>query len=168
VVVAEWPVASGASPDDGAARRIAGVQRLVTELRRFRNDQGLKPKQRVAARLSGLDGAELAGHELAVRDLARLDAPGDGFAPTATLEIGAVLVELDISGAIDVAAERARLGKDLAAAEKELAGTEAKLANPKFTERAPAPVVEEIRGRRETALADIGRLRGRLDALPEA
>jgi len=168
VVVAEWPSATGAMPDDGAARRIAEVQRVVTEVRRFRNDQGLKPGQRVAARLSGLDGAELAEHETAMRDLARLGAPGDGFAPTATLEIGVVLVELDTSGAIDVAAERARLGKDLAAAEKELAGTEAKLANPKFTDRAPASVVEDIRGRRETALADIDRLRARLAGLPEA
>jgi valyl-tRNA synthetase len=168
VVVAEWPVASGATPDAGAARRIAGVQRLVTELRRFRNDQGLKPGQRVTARLSGLDGAELAGHEPAVRDLARLDPPGDGFAPTATLEIGAVLVELDTSGAIDVAAERARLGKDLAAAEKELTGTEAKLAKPAFTARAPADVVAQIRTRREAALSDLDRLRARLAALPEA
>ncbi len=168
VVVAEWPSATGAMPDDGAARRIAEVQRVVTEVRRFRNDQGLKPGQRVAARLSGLDGAELAEHETAMRDLARLGAPGDGFAPTATLEIGVVLVELDTSGAIDVAAERARLGKDLAAAEKELVGTEAKLANPKFTDRAPASVVEDIRGRRETALADIDRLRARLAGLPEA
>jgi valyl-tRNA synthetase len=166
VVVAEWPSASGAPPDDGAARRIAGVQRLVTEVRRFRNDQGLKPRQRVTARLSGLDGAELAGHESAVRDLARLDAPGDGFTPTATLEIGAVLIELDIAGAIDVAAERARLGKDLSAAEKELAGTEAKLANPAFAARAPADVVAQIRARRETALADLDRLRVRLAGLP--
>ncbi|MDQ3600880.1 MAG: valine--tRNA ligase [Actinomycetota bacterium] len=166
VVVAEWPSASGAPPDDGAARRIAGVQRLVTEVRRFRNDQGLKPRQRVTARLSGLDGAELAGHESAVRDLARLDAPGDGFTPTATLEIGAVLIELDIAGAIDVAAERARLGKDLSASEKELAGTEAKLANPAFAARAPADVVAQIRARRETALADLDRLRVRLAGLP--
>ena len=76
--------------------------------------------------------------------------------------------ELDISGAIDVAAERARLGKDLAAVEKELAGTEGKLANPAFTARAPADVVAQIRARRETALADLDRLRVRLAGLPEA
>jgi len=168
VVVADWPVPSGAAPDPVAARRIAAVQRLVTEIRRFRNDQGLKPKQRVAARLSGVDAADLAGMADAVRNLVRLDPPGDGFAPTATLEVGAVVVELDTSGTIDVAAERARLGKDLAAAERELAGAEAKLGNPKFTERAPADVVAQIRVRRDTALADVDRLRARLAGLPEA
>ena len=55
---------------------------------------------------------------------------------------GPVHVELDTSGAIDVAAERARLGRDLAAAQKELDAAEKKLGNPKFVEKAPA------RGRR--------------------
>ncbi|MDQ3152853.1 MAG: valine--tRNA ligase [Actinomycetota bacterium] len=172
VVVAPWPSPSGASPDTGAAQRIAAVQRLVTEVRRFRNDQGLKPKQRVAARLSGVDSAGIAGHEAAVRDLARLAGPADGFVPTVTLEVGlpggAVVVELDTSGTIDVAAERARLGKDLAAAQKELAGTDAKLGNPRFAERAPADVVEQIRARRDSAIVDIDRLRVRLAGLPEA
>lgn len=58
-------------------------------------------------------GAQLT----AVRELAR-GAEEDGFTATATLEIslpgGSVRVELDTSGAIDVVAERAQLGKHLA------------------------------------------------------
>ncbi len=174
VVVAPWPVGgaapSGQDPDGGAAERIAGVRKLVTEVRRFRADQGLAPGQRVAARLSGVDGSGLAAHEAAVRALARLADAGAGFAPTATLQIGVggrtVLVELDTSGSIDVPAERARLGKDLATTEKELVGCESKLANPRFAERAPADVVAMIRDRRDAALADIERIRARLAALP--
>ena len=56
-------------------------------------------------------------------------------------------VELDTSGAIDVAAERARLGRDLAAAQKELDAAEKKLGNPKFVERAPAEIVAGARER---------------------
>ena len=77
-------------------------------------------------------------------------------------------VELDTSGLIDVAAERARLGKDLAAANKELSDAETKLANPKFTERAPANIVSGIHARRHTANTDIERIQAALDALPEA
>ena len=171
VMVAPWPAPdAGARPDGGAAERIAGVQRLVTEIRRFRADQGLRPNQRVAARLSGLDACGLARHEDAVRALVRLDAPAEGFAPTVSFETGlptgTVTVELDTSAAIVVAAERARLDKDLAAARKELAGTEAKLGNPKFTERAPADVVDKIKTRRAAALAEIERIEARLAALP--
>jgi valyl-tRNA synthetase len=55
VVVAAWPSPSGAVADPVAAERIDAVQRLVTEVRRFRNDQGLRPRQAVAGRLAGLD-----------------------------------------------------------------------------------------------------------------
>ena len=77
-------------------------------------------------------------------------------------------VELDTSGAIDVAAERARLGRDLAAAQKELDAAEKKLGNPKFVEKAPTAVVDGIRARREAAAADIERVTARLAALPTA
>ena len=72
--------------------------------------------------------------------LVRLDEPGAEFAPTAAgvaLPAGRVTVELDTSGAIDVAAERARLGRDLAAAQKELDQAEKKLGNPAFVAKAP-------------------------------
>ncbi|MBA2309568.1 MAG: hypothetical protein H0W01_09820, partial [Pseudonocardiales bacterium] len=69
-------------------------------------------------------------------------------------------------GTIDLGAERARLGKDLAAAQKELAGTEAKLGNPKFTQRAPADVVAGIRERRQAAEGEVERITAQLAALP--
>ncbi|HEY0636161.1 MAG TPA: valine--tRNA ligase [Pseudonocardiaceae bacterium] len=171
VTVADWPVAAaaGREPDAAAARRVAAAQKVITEVRRFRSDQVLNPGQRVAARLGGVGGRELAGFEAAVRSLVRLTEPGEGFAPTASLEIGLsagrLLVELDTSATIDVAAERARLDKDLAVARKELDGTRAKLENPAFTDRAPADVVDKIRARHEVAMADIERIEARLGAL---
>jgi len=172
VTVAPWPDVAAEPTVDGAAaaRRVAAVQKLITEVRRFRSDQGLNPGQRVAARLPNLDGAELAVFEPAVRTLARLTEPDERFSPTASFEVGlptggTVTVELDTSGTIDLAAERARLDKDLAAARKELAGTEAKLANPSFTGKAPAEVVDKIKTRRDVAIADIERIEARLGAL---
>jgi valyl-tRNA synthetase len=58
-------------------------------------------------------------------------------------------------------------GKDLAAAKKEPSGAEAKLANPKYAERAPANVVSGIHARRDTAHAAIGGIQAALNALPE-
>ena len=49
------------------------MMRLVTEIRRFRSDQGLRPSQRVAARLVGIEATPLAGHEERIRSLLRLD-----------------------------------------------------------------------------------------------
>ncbi|MGQ0573466.1 MAG: valine--tRNA ligase [Pseudonocardia sp.] len=177
VVVASWPSRAGAGTDAGAAARIADVQKLVTEVRRFRTEQGLPDRRRVAARVTGMDAASLGetgpgGAGAALRTLVRLDDPEPGFAPTATIEValagGTVLVELDTSGAIDVAAERARLGRDLAAAQKELEQADRKLGNPKFVEKAPAEVVDGIRERHAAAAAEIERVTARLAALPSA
>jgi valyl-tRNA synthetase len=169
LMIAEWPSARGGEPDTGAATRIDGVQRLVTEIRRFRADQGVKSGQRVPARLSGVDSAGLAAHGSAVATLARLERPADGFTASTTLEVGlpdgTITIELDLSGTVDLEAERRRLTKDLAVAEKELAQTEAKLGNPQFTDKAPAEVVAKIKARHAVAAAEIERIRTRLDAL---
>ena len=121
---------------------------------------------RCLAGRAGLTGAGLAPHEALIRSLARLDEEGDGFAATATLAVaGGVTVALDTRGSIDVAAERARLAKDLAAAEKEVAQCRGKLGNAAFVEKAPAPVVAKIKDRLATAEGDIARINAQLAAL---
>jgi valyl-tRNA synthetase len=81
------------------------------------------------------------------------------------LSRGTVVVELDTSGTVDVAAERRRLEKDLAAAQKELAQTDAKLGNEAFLAKAPQDVVDKIRARRELASDEVERINGRLAGL---
>ena len=96
----------------------------------------------------------------------RLEAEAEGFAPTAELAVSdQVTVGLDTSGTIDVAAERARLEKALKAAEKELAGTTAKLGNEAFLAKAPDAVVDKIKARKATAEADIARITAQLERL---
>ncbi|MDT0573338.1 valine--tRNA ligase [Streptomyces sp. DSM 3412] len=166
LVIADWPKDSGFR-DDAAEREIELVQQVVTEVRRFRADQGLQPGQRVPARLT-LDGTALAPHEAAIRQLLRLQPEGEGFAATATLPVAGAEVALDLSGVIDVAAERKRLAKDLAVAEKEKAQATAKLGNEAFLAKAPDQVVDKIRGRLAKADEDIARIAAQLDRLPKA
>ncbi|MEU9609072.1 valine--tRNA ligase [Streptomyces sp. NPDC048057] len=166
VVVTQWPSDSGFR-DEAAEREIELVQRVVTEVRRFRSDQGLQPGQKVPARLD-LTGTALAPHEPAIRQLLRLQPADDGFQATATLPVAGASVALDLSGAIDVAAERKRLAKDLAAAEKEKAQAEAKLGNEAFLAKAPEQVVGKIRARLSAAESDITRISGQLSTLPPA
>jgi valyl-tRNA synthetase len=169
IVAADWPTATGQISDTGAAQRIEDVQKLVTEIRRFRADQGLKPSQRVVARLLGADTANLGAHDAAVRTLTRLDVPPESFTASASLEVslagGIVTVELDMLDAVDLAVERKRLAKDLAAAEKDLAACSAKLSNPAFTDRASADVVAKTQARRDITVAEIARIIARLEVL---
>lgn len=169
VVIAPWPQASGFAPDPVAAQRIADMQKLITEVRRFRSDQGLADRQKVPARLSDIAGAGLQAQLPAVSSLAWLTEPGDGFTPSASVEVrlsqATVVVEVDTSGTVDVAAERRRLEKDLAAAQKELATTTAKLGNDAFLAKAPAEVVDKIRGRQQLAGEEVERITARLEGL---
>mgnify|MGYP002132685678 CR=1 FL=1 len=169
VVVAPWPQPGGADRDDVAATRIDDLQKLVTEVRRFRSDQGLRPGQRVAAKLVGLSEAGLDSHLHYLDALARLDSPGDDFTATASIEVrlsgSTVHVDLDTSGTVDVEAEKRRVAKDLAVAEKEMATTTAKLGNEQFLAKAPDAVVEKIRARQELARDEIARLGAKLAAL---
>ncbi len=173
LVLADWPQPSGLSVTPVALQRITGIQKLVTEVRRFRSDQGLGDRQKVPARLSGLQTlGHDATHIAAVRSLAWLTEPGSEFSPSASVEVrlgadpgSTVVVELDTSGAIDVAAERRRLEKDLAAAHKELAGTSAKLTNDAFLAKAPPAVVDKIRARQQLAHDEVDRISGRLAAM---
>ncbi|MBK5990575.1 valine--tRNA ligase [Streptomyces microflavus] len=164
IVIAEWPGDSGFR-DDAAEKEIELVQQVVTEVRRFRNDQGLQPGQKVPAELT-LTGTALAPHEAAMRQLLRLQPAGDGFHATASLPVAGVTVALDLSGTIDVPAERKRLTKDLEAAQKEKAQATGKLGNEAFLAKAPDNVVDKIRGRLSKAEADIERISAQLAALP--
>jgi valyl-tRNA synthetase len=169
LVIAEWPKPSGISLDPVAAQRVSDMQRLVTEVRRFRSDQGLADRQKVPARLAGVDDCDLSTQVAAVTSLAWLTAPGPDFGASASLEVrlsgGTIVVELDTSGTIDVAAERRRLEKDLAAAQKELASTTAKLANEDFLGKAPQNVVTKIRDRQQLAQEETERINARLAGL---
>jgi len=171
VVVAAWPQASGEEPDPIATQRIVDMQKLVTEVRRFRSDQGLKPSQKVAAKIVGIDEADLLTQVPVIRSLARLTDPEGEFDATASVEVrlsgATVTVELDTSGTVDLVAERARLVKDLAAAEKELSQTTGKLSNEAFLAKAPDAVVDKIRTRQQIAIDEIARIKARLETMGE-
>jgi valyl-tRNA synthetase len=180
VMVAPWPggeAPGGLHPgrpapplrrDPAAEAEVEALMRLVTQVRRFRSDQGLRPSQPVPAVLAGIEATPLAGHEAPIRSLLRLAAPGEEFAVTASVQAEGVTVQLDTAAAIDIGAERRRLEKDLSAARADAVATERKLATPSFVERAPGAVVARSRDRLAAAQAEIARLEQRLAALPRS
>lgn len=172
IVVAPWPTVAdtngGATKDEVAARRIEDADKLITELRRFRSDQGVKPSQKVPGRLD-FAAADLAGQEELVRNLANTTVPDEDFDPSASIEVrlsqATVEVTLDTHGAVDVEAERKRLEKDLAKANKELEQTGKKLGNENFLSKAPEEVVNKIKERQQVAREEVERITSRLEGL---
>ncbi len=161
LVTATWPVADAAHINKKSEALVGELQKIITEVRRFRNDQGVKPSQKIPGRI--IAPADVTAYSGAMAFLLKLELTE--FTPSASVEIGAMKVELDLSGTVDVVAERARLEKDLATAQKDMKTAEVKLSNEGFMAKAPANVVTEIKERMAATSADIERITAQLAAL---
>ena len=164
LVTAAWPKFDPAQRDESSLIAVSKVQEIITEIRRFRNDQGIKTSARIVARFNGMDEVGLSSYEDAIRFIVRCDKEDGNF--TSKIDVAGVTIEFDLSGAIDIKAERARLTKDLAAAEKDRNTAKIKIDNEGFMAKAPMEVVQEIRQRLADTTADIERITAALAALP--
>lgn len=161
LVTAAWPVADAAHVNKKSEALVGELQKIITEVRRFRNDQGVKPSQKIPGRI--IAPTDVTAYAGAMAFLLKLELTE--FTPSASVEIGAMKVELDLSGTVDVVAERARLEKDLATAQRDMKTAEVKLNNEGFMAKAPANVVAEIKERMAATSADIERITAQLAAL---
>lgn len=161
LVIAEWPGPNASHIDKSAEALVGELQKIITEVRRFRNDQGVKPSQKIPGRF--IAPAEVTAYSGAMAFLLKLELKD--FTPSASVEIGSMKVELDLSGTVDLVAERARLEKDLLTAQKDMKTAEVKLGNEGFMAKAPANVVAEIKERMAATSADIERITTQLAAL---
>jgi valyl-tRNA synthetase len=155
---------------DGADQLIA----LVREIRTARAEAGTDPAAWLPATLWLGDGsARAAYHELGpgIARLARIQptlaASVEEFTASSaegalSALAGPLEARLQRPGA-DLERERQRLSKDLAQAQSSLEQTEARLADDRFTGRAPAAVVEQTRVRAAELRDQVARLSDRLN-----
>ena len=76
-------------------------------------------------------------------ELTAFDTAANGAAPAQAVHLG--VISLPLAGLIDVAAERSRIGKQLADLDRSIAGSRAKLSNEKFLAKAPEKVVADAK-----------------------
>ncbi len=164
LVVAQWPVANPEHVDKKAEALVSQLQEIITEVRRFRNDQGIKTSLKIPGRIVAI--GDIAKYATAVAFVVRMEL-GD-ITPSAKCEAAGVTIEFDLTGSIDVVAERARLEKDLATASKDKQTAEVKLNNEGFMAKAPENVLVEIRERLAKTTSDIERITAALASLPQA
>jgi valyl-tRNA synthetase len=174
IMIAPYPVADEAAFDEAAERDFALLQDLITSIRNVRNEYKVEPARFVVATVAaGARAAMLNEQRAQIVRLARvadkqlsiverLDAKPHH---AAALVVGDVEVYLPLAGLIDLAAERARLSKELDAADADIARRAARLGNPGFIDKAPANVVQRERDGLEAAMVTAEKLRERLAQL---
>ena len=165
LMITQWPKSDLSAQDQSAVELVGKMQEIVTEIRRFRNDQGIKTTAKVAAKFSGLDKVGLSDYEGSLRHIVKCESSSGNF--TAKTQVGQVVIEFDLTSAIDLVAERARLSKDLQTAQKDRDTAKIKLDNEGFMAKAPMEVVTEIRQRLAQTTEDIARLTALLEKLPK-
>jgi valyl-tRNA synthetase len=98
-------------------------------------------------------------------DISFAEAAPDG---AVQLLVRGEVAALPLKGVIDLAAERARLDKEIAKADADIKRVDAKLGNEKFVANAPAEIVEEEKEKREAALARKTKILEALERLKKA
>ena len=181
LITAKWP-APNAKIDEAASRQIGWLIDAVSRIRSARTELSIAPGEKLTAWfLAETDfGEETFSHvEGLLKRLARLETihrplngkfglPNDPASPTGPsiampLMGGSLLIPLE--GVIDIAAERDRLTKALAAAAKERDGLAGRLNNPSFVERAKPEAVEKARADHAAKEAEADRLTAALARL---
>ena len=168
LVVSEWPTL--AFEDAAAADEMNWIVDLVSQVRSVRTEMNVPPGAQVPLALVGTEGvaARVEPHQAAVMRLARISdlklapAPEPG---TVQVVVGDATACLELSGVIDMAEEKTRLGRELEKVAKEIAKIDAKLENEQFLEKAPIEIIEEQRDRREEAVAHRDKLSAAVERL---
>jgi len=170
LIVARWPMADARALDPEAAKEIDWLIRLVSEIRAARTELNVPPGARLPLYLrdaSALTGERLARQEAALARLARVDQAAGEEPEGGTLQIvvDEATYVLPLGGVVDIDAERTRLTKAIAAAEKERDSLAGRLNNPSFVEKAKPEAVEKARADHAEKVAEAERLAAALARL---
>jgi valyl-tRNA synthetase len=171
LALSQWPTLGGLA-DEKAEAEIGWVIDLVTAIRSLRAEMNL-----TAAVPLVLAGASKETQGRAerwaefIKRLARVsEISSAASAPqgSAQLVVRGEVAALPLIGVIDIAAERARLAKELAKADTDIARVDAKLGNEKFVANAPEEIIEGEREKRQEAVGRKGKIAEALDRLKGA
>ena len=175
LMVSAWPDAQSLAEykNAEAENSIGVVCDVVGSVRSIRARYGLSPKQEldvvVSAKSDDLS-ALLQQQQALVCKLANICSFNVGVDVTKPSEssasvAGGLEIYVVLQGLVDFEAERARLNKELAAAQKDEAMFSKKLSNPGFLNNAKPEIVEKDKAKLEAITQQISRLQAQIAEL---
>ena len=170
LIVAQWPQAL-AAVDREAQSEIDWLIRLVSAIRTARTELNVPPGAKLPIVVSGAaedTHRRLDRQGVALARLGRVESLSFGEPPAggaAQIVVDEATFILPLEGVIDIAAEKARLAKALASAEKERDGLGGRLSNASFVEKAKPEAVAKAREDHAEKTAEAERLKAALERL---
>ena len=165
LILSSWPETAGLETPEADAE-LTWLLDLISSIRSVRQEMNVPAGAKIDAVAVGADAETLRRmetHAASIARLARLEklAPASAVPPeSAQFVLGEATFALPLAGVIDIAAEKARLQKEVGKLDGEIMGIDKKLGNEQFVAKAPEEVIEEQRARR----ADAADRRDRLTA----
>jgi len=158
---AGWPIVSASWRDEPAEREFERLRTLITAIREVRSQHTVPPKRKIALHIPAKLHAELTPHATLLVTLAGLSGIHaiSTVAPDASVAFSfesqeCRLSDLADASAIDSGAERARLEKSIADADKTIKTLEGRLANPGYADKAPPAMVQQTKDQLARAIVD--------------
>ena len=152
IMMQAYPLPNLQKIDEQAEAWMTELKSLTDACRNLRGEMQLSPALKVPLILEGHDHARLSGFAPYLQALAKLSSvevvPALPQSPAPVLIVGETRLMLKVE--IDVAAERERIGKEIARLEGEISKAQAKLGNESFA--TPAP--EQARAQQKQRLAN--------------
>jgi len=171
LLTASWPDITSELTDTAASAEMEWVVEGISALRALRAEMRVPPAARIPLLLKDAEPLAIERIERHRDHFIRL-ARVDGFEQVVGVPAGGVQAIVDgatlvlrLGDVVDLAAEKARLDKEISRLDTELTRIAAKLANPGFLAKARAEIVEEQREREAEAARDRDRLRAAYDRL---
>ncbi|MBU1818220.1 MAG: valine--tRNA ligase, partial [Gammaproteobacteria bacterium] len=171
VSIARYPEAQPSKIDEGAIAHMQRIKGLVDACRTLRGEMNVSPSTRLPLYTVG-DSDFMRGVAPVLQALAKLSEVKvfDEEAAWATAAQAAPVVvvgeaRMCLHMEIDVAAEKARLSKEIARIDGEITKANAKLGNEAFVAKAPPAVIDQEKKRVADFGTTLGRLRDQLTRL---
>jgi len=175
VAIAAYPVSQPERVDEASIAHVTKLKTLVDACRNLRGEMSVSPATRLplfAIASSAAEAAFMTNAAPVLQALAKLSEVRvfeDEAAWAAAAQASPVAVvgeaRICLFMEIDVAAEKARLGKELARLEGEIVKVHGKLGNESFVARAPAAVIDQERKRLSDFEATIAKIKDQLARL---
>jgi valyl-tRNA synthetase len=164
IMVQAYPEPNLKKLDEKAESWMDALKSLTDACRNLRGEMQLSPAQKVPLILEGADTSNLESFAPYLQALCKLsevqivaELPAS---PAPVSVVGTTRLMLKVE--IDVAAERERLGKEVARLENEIQKANAKLSNESFVARAPEAVVAQEKERLENFSATLQKVQQQL------
>jgi valyl-tRNA synthetase len=160
--------------DHSAEAEIGWLIDLVTAIRSVRAEMNIPPATLTSLVLAGASAEtqeRVPRWSDVIKRMARLsDISFADRAPEGAVQllVRGEVAALPLKGVIDLAAERARLDKEIAKADADIKRVDTKLGNEKFVANAPEDIVEEEKEKREAAVARKEKILEALERLKNA